>query len=178
MTILRRVARPMLATIFFPGAWGAFKHPGPRAVKAHDTAEMIRAKLPVNLDDEALVRINAGVQLGAATLFALGKAPRLSAAVLAASLIPTTYAGHAFWKDDEPTARQANQMGFYKNLSVLGGLLLAVGDTEGQPSLAWRTRHLGQHAVQGTKHAVKAGKREAKLAAKAAKAQTKAALPG
>jgi putative oxidoreductase len=70
-----------------------------------------------------LVRANGAVQVAAGTLLALGKSPRLAALVLAGSLVPTTYAGHAFWNevDDEDRARQ--QIQFLKNLAVLGGLL-------------------------------------------------------
>ena len=45
-----------------------------------------------------LVRVNAAIQLGAAAALATGRAPRLSAMVLAASLVPTTCAGHPFWE--------------------------------------------------------------------------------
>lgn len=160
MTLLRRLARPLLASVFYPGAYSAFQHPGLRAVKAGPMLDRVRPNLPVDLDPEAMVRVNAVVQLAAATTLSLGRAPRTSAAVLAASLLPTTLAGHPFWQESDPSTRSQSMFHFFKNLSVLGGLLLAVGDTAGQPSLAWR----GRHHAHVKKHAVRAGRREAKLA--------------
>ena len=55
--------------------------------------------------------------------------PRLAAAGLAASLMPTTLAGHSFWQQAEAPARAAHKAHFYKNVAVLGGLLLVVAGT-------------------------------------------------
>jgi hypothetical protein len=121
-------------------------------------------------DTEQLVRINAGIQVGAGTLLAMGRLPRLSALALAVSLVPTTLAGHRFWEAQGPE-RQQHQRHFLKNVGLCGGLLIAAVDTEGRPSLAWRARHVGA----STKHAVRATRREARLAAKAARGEAKAA---
>jgi uncharacterized membrane protein YphA (DoxX/SURF4 family) len=75
--------------------------------------------------------------------------PRLAAVALAGSLIPTTLAGHRFWDESDPTQRSAQQIHFAKNLSILGGLILASVDTEGRPSVMWR----GRKAVVGAAHA-------------------------
>jgi uncharacterized membrane protein YphA (DoxX/SURF4 family) len=56
--------------------------------------------------------------------------PRLAALALAGSLIPTTLAGHAFWKVDDPTARKLQRIQFHKNLAMIGGLLFAVVDRD------------------------------------------------
>ena len=54
-------------------------------------------------DPETLVKINAGVQIGAGALLVLGIFPRVASLALAATLVPTTLAGHRFWeaKGDE-----------------------------------------------------------------------------
>jgi uncharacterized membrane protein YphA (DoxX/SURF4 family) len=109
---------------------------------------------------EQAVRLNGAVQVLAGSLLAIGKFPRLSAAALAASLVPTTAAGHRFWESDDKQERAQQQIHFLKNLSMLGGLLIAAGDTAGNPSLAWRGRHAAELA-----------KREAALAAKSAAAE-------
>jgi putative oxidoreductase len=54
--------------------------------------------------------------------------PRLAALTLAGSLIPTTIAGHAFWKVGDPPARKLQQVQFHKNMAMIGGLLFAVVD--------------------------------------------------
>jgi putative oxidoreductase len=102
--------------------------------------------VPVPTDPKAWVRIHAATQLVAALGLATGKAPRLSSAVLAGSLVPTTLAGHRFWEESDPTAKKMQRIQFLKNLSLLGGLLIAAGDTNGKPGVAWRARHAAQDA--------------------------------
>jgi len=90
----------------------------------------IRKWVPLPDDDELLVRANAGVMVGAGTLLALGRFPRLSALALAGSLIPTTLAGHLYWTIEDPATRKIQRIQFHKNLAMLGGLLLAVLDEQ------------------------------------------------
>jgi uncharacterized membrane protein YphA (DoxX/SURF4 family) len=120
---------------------------------------------PVPEDEVTLVRVNAAVQLGAALALATGRVPRLASATLAASLVPTTMAGHRFWEESDPTQRQNQQLHFLKNVSMLGGLLLASVDTEGKPGLAWRARRAAKDVRREAKHVGRAARREAKLAA-------------
>ena len=93
-------------------------------------------------------------------MLALGRFPRVSALAVAASLLPTTYAGHRFWETDDKQERTQQRIHFLKNVSMFGGLLIAAGDTAGNPSIAWRGRH-----------ALTSAKRDAALATKSAKAQ-------
>jgi putative oxidoreductase len=79
--------------------------------------------------------------MAAGGLLALGRLPRLSALALAGSLVPTTLAGHRFWSETDPAKRSMQQIQFFKNVSMLGGLLLAAVDTSGKPSIGWRARH-------------------------------------
>jgi hypothetical protein len=85
----------------------------------------------VPTDTETLVRANAAVQLIGGLMLATGRFSRPAALVLAGSLVPTTVAGHPFWSNDDPVARNNNQVHFLKNLGLAGGLLLAAADTEG-----------------------------------------------
>ena len=55
-----------------------------------------------------------------------GRLPRLAALALAASMVPMTLGGHAFWRHDDPTHRSQQQIHFDKNLAIIGGLLLGV----------------------------------------------------
>jgi putative oxidoreductase len=98
---------------------------------AHDALEALRSAVPAVPDDVTAVRANAGVQLVAAALLMFGKAPRAAAGVLAASLVPTTLAGHAFWKVDDPAQSAQQRAHFAKNLAILGGLILAALPPEG-----------------------------------------------
>lgn len=167
MSLLRRVARPMLASMFVTGGLDALRDPGPKGPAATDVASRVVPRLPgvPEQDAELLVKVNGGVQVGAGLLLALGRVPRLSALALAASLVPTTAAGHRFWEYDDAAQRRQQQIHFLKNVSMLGGLLLAAVDTEGRPGVGWRARHASEHAGA----AVRRGRRESRLAAKAAR---------
>lgn len=144
--LLRRVARPLLAGIFIQSGIAALRDPKTHADMAAPVLDRVTAAAPVDdpPDNVTLVQIDAGVKIGAGTLLALGKAPRLSAVLLAATVIPTTAAQHRFWETDDPNQRADQQLHFTKNLALLGGLMLAAADTEGKPSLAWRARRAGR----------------------------------
>lgn len=169
MPILRRAARPMLASMFIAGGIDALRNPGPKVPAADDVAPPIAAQVPglPEQDTEMLIRINGGVQVGAGLMLAIGRFPRLSALALAASLVPTTAAGHRFWESDDEAERKQQQVHFLKNVSMLGGLVLASLDTEGRPSLGWRARHATEHAGA----AVNRSRREARRTAKAARSK-------
>lgn len=78
----------------------------------------------------ALVRANAIVHLTAGVALATGTYPRAAATVLAASLGPTTLAGHRFWDESDPVARNNHRIHFTKNLAIAGGLLLSTLDPD------------------------------------------------
>ena len=160
MAVLRLVARPMLASIFIAEGIDSLLHPDTKAPAAEAVVRPLAEQVPVVPDQvEQAVRLNGAVQLVAGSLLAIGRFPRLSAAALAASLIPTSYAGHRFWESDDKQERAQQKIHFLKNVTILGGLLIAAGDTAGNPSVAWRSRH-----------AAKTVKREAALTAKSVQA--------
>lgn len=175
MTVVRRLARPLLSSMFVTGGIDGLRNPSSKIAAADPLAPTIASKLPYLPEDtKTLIRVNAAVQLGAGTMLALGRFPRLSAALLAGSLVPTTLAGHAFWEEEDEEKKAAQQMHFFKNLSMLGGLILAAVDTEGRPGLAWRARHATTHAHHSASRGRRAARREAKLVARTARAK----LPG
>ncbi|MGH8895245.1 MAG: DoxX family protein [Actinomycetes bacterium] len=142
MTVVRRLARPLLASMFVTGGVDALRNPQPKVSTAEPVADPVAERVPFLPEDtESLVRLNGAVQVVAGSMLALDRLPRLSAALLAGSLVPTTLAGHRFWEEDDPTRRAQQRIHFVKNLGLLGGLMLAAVDTEGRPGLAWRARH-------------------------------------
>jgi putative oxidoreductase len=142
MSISRRIARPLLASMFISGGVDAIQSPEGKVKAAATVTEPLKARFPLLPDDTAtLVRFNGMVQVGAGSLLALGKFRRLASWALVASVIPTTYAGHRFWEEVDDDARAQQRVHFLKNLGLLGGLILAATDTEGAPSLGWRARH-------------------------------------
>jgi len=116
-----------------------------------------------------MVKANAVAQVAGGLLLATGKFPRLSANVLAVSLVPTTLAGHRFWEETDPAAKANQKVHFFKNVSMLGGLLLAGVETQGKRGLAWRVQEGAKTARREAKHAKKAARREAKRASTSAK---------
>lgn len=125
MGVLRTLGRGMIAALFLIAGVDVLRRPEPRAEVAHDMLEKLRSAVRAVPDDITAVRANAAAQLVAATLLTFGKAPRAAAGVLAASLVPTTLAGHAFWTFDDPAQSAQQRAHFAKNLAILGGLILA-----------------------------------------------------
>ena len=180
MTLVRLVARPMLASMFFVGGLDAVRNAGKRADFAEPVtdkiAPLLRRYVPqLPEDPTSLVRINGAAQMGAAFMLATGRLPRISSAVLAATLVPTTAAGHRFWEEQDPQAKARQRTNFFKNASMLGGLLLAAVDTEGKPSVGYRARRAAKKAADSTEKSIaKAQKRAAKAQKKSEKRLEKA----
>jgi uncharacterized membrane protein YphA (DoxX/SURF4 family) len=230
--VTRRIARPLLASVFIAGGLDQLRRPGDKAAvsaplldavqeaaapvttaaaeqaatavdqaadaveettdrppdadggttgevvaEAADVADRVRTTIGDVaagrrdlFDDEALVRANGAVQLGAGLLLATNRMPRVASAALAVTLVPTTLGGHRWW-EAQGTERAIQRFNFLKNVALLGGLILAAADTEGEPSLAWRLRHAGKDG----KLAARAAKANAAVAAHAAAADAKAA---
>jgi putative oxidoreductase len=200
--IMRRIARPMLAAVFVSGGIETLRNPKPRIQAAEPlvdkTVGQLEDKLPdeVPTDTETLVKLDAAVKIGAGLALALGKFPRLASILLAGSMVPTTVAAHRFWEHEDPREREQQRTLFLKDLGLIGGLMIAAGDTHGKPSIAWRTRRAARIAaggaadvagtVKGTANAA-AGSVKGTAAAAAGKVQdaagsvagaVKAALPG
>ena len=157
MSPTRTLARPLLASMFIAGGYDHLKDPGVRvdAVREAGLAE-----------PEKLVQGVGVAMLGGGVALATGKLPRLASLVLAGALVPTTYVGHAFWKESDPTTMQMQRANFLKNVSMLGGLLLAAADTGGRESVP--------HAVGRVSSRTK--RKASKAAAKASKKASKAKL--
>jgi len=120
---------------------------------AEPVTTKLAERLPLPNDADKLVKINAGVQIGAGLLLSIGRLPRLAALALAGSIVPTTLAGHRFWEQDDAASKAQHQIQFMKNMGLLGGLLLAAVDTGGAPSLTWRAKRAARRARQ-TAHVV------------------------
>ncbi len=153
MTLVRRLARPMLSTMFISGGVNALRGPDDHVQMAEPELDKLQPavgkateQLPFDLTERQMVQLNGAVQLVGGLMLATGRFPRLSSLALAASLVPTTWAGHRFWEEKDPTQKANQQIHFFKNVSMLGGLLLASVDTEGKPSLAWQARRAARHA--------------------------------
>jgi putative oxidoreductase len=159
MPVLRAIARPMLACIFAIQGFDTLLHPERVVAQAEPVVRPVAEHVPaMPSETEQAVRISGAVQLVAGSLLALGRLPRLSALAIAATLVPTTLAGHRFWEAEDDKDRAQQRIHFLKNVSMLGGLLIAAGDTAGRPSLAWRGRHVAKTARREVALAKRSGK--------------------
>jgi putative oxidoreductase len=152
MTIVRRLARPLLATPLIQTGLDAARHPGPQAELARPVLDRVTVPLKLPQDPIQVVRVAGAVTATAGLFLALGKLPRLSALaiVVAAPAVQNT---QPFWKEKDPELRRHQRTTFLKNLGLLGGTLLAAVDTEGRPGLAWRGRRAGRLASEAARDA-------------------------
>jgi uncharacterized membrane protein YphA (DoxX/SURF4 family) len=171
MTLLRAASRTLLASYFVSSGVKAVREPQllvpGAAALSEKVVPMLREYAPqvagyIPEDATTLVRANGALQLVGGLALASGKGRRLGAVLLATSLVPTTFARHPYWSRETEEERAADKSHFLKNLSLLGGVLIAAGDTEGRPSLAYRaqvgtamlakdTRRVGQKVAKETR---------------------------
>jgi uncharacterized membrane protein YphA (DoxX/SURF4 family) len=163
MSLLRAVPRTMLASYFVVSGIKAIRDPEslvPAAEPLADrvvplvkeyTPEQVASYVPENT--VTLVRVFGVAQVLGGTALATGKGRRLGALLLAGTLLPGTIAKHPFWTVQDPEERAQDRNHFLKNVSLLGGVLIASADTEGRPSLAWRAQRGGQTLAKETRRA-------------------------
>lgn len=154
MSPTRTLARPLLAAIFVSSGISALRDPSYVAMLAQEAGLT---------EPERLARAHGATNLVGGLALATGRLPRLAALALAAGLVPTTLVGHAFWSAPADQ-KQMQQISFFKNLGLLGGLLLAAADTGGRESLPHR---VGRVSRRTKKRAAKAAKRAEKTLGRA-----------
>jgi putative oxidoreductase len=99
MPVLRAIARPMLASIFIIQGYEILSRPEKVSELAEPVVRPAAERLSfVPGETEQVVRISGAVQVVGGSLLALGWWPRLAAAAIAATLVPTTLAGHGSGK--------------------------------------------------------------------------------
>ncbi|MFT4109735.1 DoxX family membrane protein [Propionicimonas sp.] len=165
MSLLRFVARSMLASYFVINGVKAIRHPEDLVESAQPVADTVlplvsyavpeaaRGYLPE--DTAGFVRWTGVLQVAGGLGLATGLGRRLGAGVLALTMVPHVLASNPLRaKGAERTVAQAR---LTKNVALLGGVLLAAQDTEGRPNLAWKVRAQKQLVAK------EAAKRKAEL---------------
>ncbi|PZR52079.1 DoxX family protein [Xylanimonas oleitrophica] len=162
--LLRRVARPMLATPFVYDGVQAALHPAEHVAVARDVTDTVTDRLGVaRLSDSQLtlaVRVHGAVTAALGVGLAAGFFPRLCAIKLAAVTVPLAVAHQPFTSKGEERARRT--VPFVRAVGAIGAALIAGVDHEGRPGLAWRVDHARHAAARST--AKTARKAEKKLA--------------
>lgn len=147
MNLLRMVARPLLAAPFIADGIDAVRDPRShvaRIAPARPLIDRAASVAGVEADDGRLVAATRA--LGAVTAvagvgFALGRAPRVCAAVLAVVGAPVALAPRT-GPAEEP--RRAAAM---RRLALVGGALIASADRVGAPSASWARRARRERAA-------------------------------
>src|SRR5689334_9301135 len=141
MTVLRAIARPMLASIFAIQGYETMRHPERVSGRAEPVVRPLAERIPAVPDKtEEAVRLNGSIQFMAGSMLAIGLLPRLSSLAIAATLVPTTIAGHRFWEAQDDQERAQQRIHFLKNLAIFGGLLIAAAATPPiQRGATWRS---------------------------------------
>jgi uncharacterized membrane protein YphA (DoxX/SURF4 family) len=142
MSLLRLAGRPLLASMFVAGGMSSLREPEQVAPVAESVVQPVTERVgPLPDRTEHVVRLSGAVQVVAGLMLGTGRLPRPAALAIAATLVPTTLAAHRFWEVEDPEERAQQKIHFLKNLSMLGGLLIAADDTGAAPSVVWRGRH-------------------------------------
>jgi len=156
MSLLRFVARSMLASYFVINGVKAFRHPEDLVAEAQPIADAVlpsvnsllpeaaRGYLPE--DTAGFVKCTGIAQVVGGLSLATGIGRRLGAGVLAATMVPHVLASNPLKAKGED--RSVAQAQLSKNVALLGGVLLASQDTQGRPSLAWKVRTQKQLAAR------------------------------
>lgn len=172
--LLRRLARPLLASSFVYDGVQAALHPAEHATAAREGSALVTERLGrATLSDAQvtlLVRVHGVATALAGLALALGKAPRTAALALAALTAPLAVVNQPF--TSKGVERSEKTTKFVHNLGAIGAALIAGVDLEGRPGLSWRVHHARDAAARSTsKAAQKAG---AKAGATTHKASAKA----
>ena len=138
MSLARRAARAALAASFISGGLDQLRNPQPKAGPASPIAKPIADRVPqLPNDPESLVKIDGAIKVVGGLGLVFGPFARPAALLLAGSLVPTTLAGHRFWETTDPDQKASDRVEFFKNVSLIGGLLIAALDTGGRPSVPY-----------------------------------------
>jgi uncharacterized membrane protein YphA (DoxX/SURF4 family) len=136
--------------MFVYGGLDALQHPQPKVKAAEPVAGPLAERVTgVAVDTETLVRLNGAVMVGAGLLLATGRLRRLASVALIGSLLPTTYAGHPFWNEVDDAQKAQQRIHFLKNMSMLGGLLLAAAESDHKSSRRRKRKAAAKSARAG-----------------------------
>src|SRR5215218_5879232 len=175
MSLARRAARAALAASFVSGGIDQLRNPQPKAGPAAPIAKPIADRVPqLPNDPESLVKIDGAIKVVGGLGLVFGPFARPAALLLAGSMVPTTLSGHRFWETTDPDQKVSDRVEFFKNVSLIGGLLIAALDTGGRPSIPWVAGKAAHGAAEAVGDAVAGGagkvsRRSDKKAAKASK---------
>lgn len=137
MSLVRLLARPMLASAYIANGIARIKNPEVAASSVQPISSLVKKKLDVDVDPTLIARVTGAAQVTAGSLLAIGKMPRFSSSVLVSTYL-LEVVGQQLNKETRSTD------GLLAKTAILGGALLASVDTAGKPGLAWRAQHAAE----------------------------------
>lgn len=170
--MIRKIARPMLASAFVASGADMVKNSDQHRDGTQEMLTKLRGFLPAQYahyipnDPDMVTKALGGTQAASASLLALGKAPRLTSATLAALTVPSMLSRYAFWNTQDEKEKQERRNGLVTNVALLGGLMIASADTQGKPGLAWRAEHASKTANKKIQAALPTKSEQEKLGEK------------
>jgi putative oxidoreductase len=122
---VQAAGRLALGAVFVSGGSKVLSAPDRAASAASEFLTHLKKRVPAlaGVEDRQLVRLNAAIHFGAGLGLAAGLVPRLSALLLAGSLVPTTLAAFPYWSRPPGPERDRMFSDFMKNLALAGGLV-------------------------------------------------------
>ncbi len=109
------LGRALFGGFFIMSGYGHFKNLNSMSGYAA-SKKVPMPKLAIGFTGLLLLLGGLGVLLGAYARFAL--------ALLVIFLLPVTFMMHAYWNDTDPNMKMGNRVNFYKNLALLGAVLM------------------------------------------------------
>ncbi|WP_035810232.1 MULTISPECIES: DoxX family protein [Micrococcales] len=146
MTIVRKLARPLLAASFIYNGVNRLRTPesAKHLKPVIDAAAKASPQLaPLRGQERLIGQAISATQVGAGALFALGRFPRLSSTLLLVTGSIDAYVEYVTAESETKEQKNARIAQGVKSASLVGAVALTSVDTEGNPSLAWRANKLG-----------------------------------
>jgi len=148
MSLLRKIARPLLGASFIANGVDRLRNTDEASAKIESTLEEIGSLVPqaepLVSNAKLTTQVLGGVELVAGVALATGRFPRASALLLTGVHKFDSYAEYRTAEIESDSDVTAQRKTLLKNVSILGGLWLAVVDLDGKPSLGWRAEHLAK----------------------------------
>jgi uncharacterized membrane protein YphA (DoxX/SURF4 family) len=170
MSLLRFAARSLLASHFVINGVNAVRKPEDYLDAAQPVMDLVSPPLHTVLPDQAnellptdaagWARLCGAAQVIGGLSLATGVGRRFGAALLASTMLPQILTNNPL----KGSSAERTQLG--ADVALLGGVVLAALDTEGQPSLAWKLRAQRQLASKQTKQTKSHNRAKAKAARK------------
>jgi putative oxidoreductase len=112
--VMLLVGRLCIGVLFVPGGWGKITH-------IAGFSQMLASRgVPA---PGVLGYLGAAVEFLGGLAVALGVKTRAAALLMVAFTIVATLISHRFWEFSDAAARTAQQVNFFKNVAIIGGLL-------------------------------------------------------